>query len=165
MKSVERVNGIPCEGYLLVERIFKNGTTEVVFHEKNLVVNLAAKILRDLMYGTESERIIKIHFGDMNLNESSNLKQVAPPNLTDESLLNKLYEKEATRSLVDYDGNPAITYVTTLNEEEFNGTGEQIITEYALATSTNRIFTRKTRAAVYKDNESSLKFTWTLVFT
>lgn len=165
MKSIEEVRKSPIEGFLLVERVFKDGTTKVEFHEKNLVVNLAANILRDLMFGNESERIVKIHFGDMNLNESSNLKQVEPPVLTDIALINKLYEKTATRSLIDYDGNPAITYVTTLDENEFNGTGEQIITEYALATSTNRIFTRKTRAAVYKDSESSLKFTWTLVFT
>ncbi|BES79824.1 hypothetical protein [Yersinia phage vB_Yru_GN1] len=165
MNIKESVQKPTCEGFLKVERILKDGTVQQLGEEQNLVVNMAANILRDLMFGDDQERIIKMHFGDMNLGPTDDTQNVAAPNLTDTALINKLYEKNVDKSSITRDGHPAIAYSVVLETDEFNGSGSQLITEYALATSTDRIFSRKTRAAVYKDSESSLKFTWTLVFS
>lgn len=152
------------DGILKVERVLEDGTV-VPHHEEqfNLVVSEASYILRDLMFGDE-ERIDKIHFGDMNLGVGDDIKNVDSPSLADKELANKLYQKTVTREKTTYGGHPAIKYVCTLERDEFNGDGEQLITEFALATNNQRIFTRKTRAGIYKDNETSFKFTWYLVF-
>ena len=173
MKLIDEMNRLKPEdfgdhgmlGIVQVERIYKDGRVVVEDELKNLVLNGSATILRDLMFGDNSQRISKIHFGDMGLTESSDLKNVAPPQPTDTKLARKLYEKSTSKVQGTYNGYPCIIYTVTLIETEFNGpTGQQLITEYALATDTDALFTRKTRAAIYKDSESSLKFTWTLVF-
>ena len=152
------------EGYLHVYKVNDDGTEQEIFVEQNLVVNQASWILRDLMFGSNEDRISQIYFGDMNLVPTDDLKNINPPALSDTDLANHLYSKETTKTIETYADHPAIRYETTLNKNEFNGDGEQLITEYALATIGNRIFTRKTRAAIYKDNESTLKFVWWLVF-
>lgn len=152
------------DGVLKVDKLV-NGSW-VTHHEEqfNLVVSLASYILRDLMFDG-AERIDSIHFGDMGLDPAvDNVRDVDSPLLGDIALANKLYEKPVTKSVTDYGGHPAIEYVAILDKTEFNGSGEQLITEFALATSADRIFTRKTRAAIYKDNETTFRFTWFLVF-
>lgn len=152
-------------GYLKVERKGADGQWLTEWDEKNLVVDNAANILRDLVFGDANRHITKILFGDMNLRDTDDTKNVAAPDHADTALINKLYEKAVTKTKITYNGAPAIQYVVTLEESEFNGTGgAQMITEYSLSTADLSIFTRKTRAAVYKDSESSLRFTWTLVF-
>lgn len=165
MNINEAVHKPTCEGFLRVDRILKDGTVVQLGEEQNLVVNMAATILRDLMFGNDQERIIKMHFGDMKLKDTDDTKNVAGPSVSDTALINKLYEKNVDKAITTRDNNPAIAYSVVLEADEFNGTGSQMITEYALATSSDKIFSRKTRAAVYKDAESSLKFTWTLVFS
>lgn len=163
MKLMDEKNKPSFEGHLRVERVYDDGTVTVEFDEQNLVVNEASNILRDLMFG-DNQEITKIHFGDMSLNVGDDLKNIASPKLTDTALINKLYEKNTSKEKAIYGGHPAIKYIAVLEKAEFNGDGEQLITEFSLATGTNRIFTRKTRAAIYKDNESSLRFIWWLVF-
>lgn len=152
------------DGILKVEKVLEDGTV-VPHHEEqfNLVVSEASYILRDLMFG-DNERIDKIHFGDMGLTVGDDLKNVESPSLADTELDNKLYEKVVTKEKTTYGGHPAIKYVTTLERNEFNGDGEQLITEFSLATNNQRIFTRKTRAGIYKDNETSFRFSWILCF-
>lgn len=165
MKLNDIQNNPVADGYLKVERLnVTTGDWEVEFHEKNLVLDFASTVLRDLMFGDEISRITKIFFGDMGLVPPADMQNVAAPQPTDVALTNKLYEKVATKTKITYAGSPAIEYVVTLEAAEFNGTGSQLITEYALGNDINQIFTRKTRAAVYKDAESTLRMTWTLVF-
>lgn len=152
------------EGIFSVERKLAGNPWKTEVFEENLVVNNASVILRDVLYGEDDKIISKIQFGDMNLIETDNLKNVQSPSVTDTSLINKLYEKTVSKKKVNYDGAPAIEYSVVINENEFNGDGSQLITEYALANDYDEIFSIKTRAAVYKDAESSLRFTWTLVF-
>jgi hypothetical protein len=131
--------------------------------EKNLILNNASTLLRNIMFG-DGTIITKIHFGDMNLTKTDNLVDVLPPALTDMALTRKLYEKDVTKEKGDYAGDPAIKYSVTLARNEFNGTGIQIITEYALASAAASLFSRKTKAAVFKDSETELRFTWWIVF-
>ena len=166
MKNVDEHNRRDklLDGILKVEKKVEGLWTPYHEEEFNLVVAQASYILRDLMFGG-SEVITKIEFGDMGLNpQTDDLRNVDDPNIADTELTNKLYEKAITKSVVDYGSHPAIKYEVILEREEFNGSGEQLITEFALATDNNRIFTRKTRASIFKDNETSFKFTWYLVF-
>ena len=152
------------EGYLKAERLTESGSWEL-FDEQNLVLDQATETLRNLMFGDAAQAITRIKFGDMNLDPAvDNVSTVAAPSVTDTTLVNEVFEKVATSTKVVYSGSPAIQYEVILDANEFNGTGSQLITEYALANASNVIFTRKTRAAIFKDAESTLRFTWTLVF-
>lgn len=151
-------------GFLKVQDITLGEDAAVeLFDEQNLVLNQASDVLRDLMFG-DDERISKIYFGDMSLSVNDDTRNVANPELTDTALINKLHEKSLNLTKTTYGGYPAIEYSCVLEKAEFNGSGEQLITEFALVSNGNRLFTRKTRAAIYKDSETRLKFTWWLVF-
>lgn len=154
------------QGYLRVTRLYDDGSESLIFEEKNLVVNLASTILRDIMFG-DTEQISKMHFGDMNLTATDDVKNVAAPNVTDTALVHKVGEKVISKTKDVYQSKPAIKYTAVLEKGDLNGTdgsGQQLITEYALATPTDRIFTHKTRAGTYKDNETALRFDWYLAF-
>ena len=159
----DRVSSGGLSGFLRAEREDRLGNKTILFEEPNLIVNGASLILRDLMLGN-SGKITKMHFGDSGLNASSDLVNIAAPAVGDSSLIRKRFEKASISSSGLHGGHPGVRFTTTLDVHEFNGANEKIITEYALATATNAIFTRKTRAAIIKDTESSLTFTWWLVF-
>lgn len=162
--NVDKVSIVP-EGILKVERLNKDtGEWDLEFEEKNLVLSGATSILRDIMFG-DAQQITKMYFGNMNLTIGDNLVNVAPPEFSNIALINKQFEKVITKTKIVYTGSPAIQYQVTLLETEFNGTGTQLITEYGLANNSAKLFSRKTRAAIYKDIESTLKFTWIIVFT
>lgn len=154
---------VPVEGLFSVTKIDKEGNETVLVEEKNLVVNQAATILRDLMFDGV-DKISKFQFGDLGLLPTDNTRDVAVPVATAVSLVNKLYEKDAVKSKVVHNLSPAILYTVILEHEEFNGTGSQLITEFSLATEAGLMFSVKNRAGIYKDAESSLRFNWTLVF-
>ena len=152
------------DGILKVDREVDGEWVPHSEEEFNLVVFQASDILRDIMFGG-TDIIDKIQFGDMSLDPLvDDLRNVAPPLVTDTSLTNKLYEKVVSKTSEMYGTHPAIKYEVTLARDEFNGNGEQLITEFSLATVSGRIFTRKTRASIYKDNETSFRFTWWLIF-
>lgn len=153
----------PIEGLFSVTRIKKDGTEELLVEEKNLVVNQASLILRDLMFDG-IDKIAKFQFGDLGLLPTDNTRDVAAPVATATSLVNPLYEKAAVKSKVVHNLSPSILYTVILEPEEFNGTGSQLITEFSLATESGLMFSVKNRAGIYKDAESSLRFNWTLVF-
>ncbi len=152
-------------GVLQVEsrRVGETEFTLVGEPEKNLILNGASAMLRNVMFG-DASIITKIKFGDMNLTKNDNLIDVSAPSLTDTALTHELYQKDITKEKADYSGDPAIKYSVVLARNEFNGTGTQIITEYALANDAGQLFSRKTKAAVFKDAETELRFTWWIVF-
>lgn len=135
-----------------------------LMEENNLVVDNSSTVLRDLMFGDADKTITKMCFGDMNLADSDDVKNVAAPNLADMDLDHQVYEKAVTKAKTSYENSPAIEYSCILEVSESNGVGSQLITEYGLKTGDNNLFSRKTRSGIYKDNESVLKFTWIIVF-
>lgn len=145
--------------------ISKNkGPWKLDYEDHNLVVNKASEILRDLMFGEDNKIITKIKFGDMNLSATDNLITVEQPLPTDTAMVNPQYEKEVSKVKTTYEDSPAIAYSVTLTEDEFNGSGTKIITEYGLFNDSDELFAKKNRAAVFKDNETALQFVWTIVF-
>jgi hypothetical protein len=139
-------------GKVLAEKLVGNQWVEV-FHENNLVVANAGSILRDLVFG-DSGNITKMEFGT-GTNEAQS---------TDTQLQTKFFEKSVTKTKVDSGARPGIQYVVILSESEGNGGSSSNITEYGLATDSKGIFSRKVRSPILKDSNTSLRFTWTLVF-
>lgn len=152
------------KGIFEVQKSVKNGPWKTIVKDHNLVVKKASEILRDLMFGDEKKLIKTILFGDLGLTEDDDLKNVPEPQITDTAMVNQLYSRTLDKEKVTYEGAPAISYSVTLTEEEFNGTGSQLITEFGLIDDLNELFAKKNRAAIYKDNETSLKFIWIIVF-
>jgi hypothetical protein len=158
----DRVRGI-----LKVEKKLK-GTDEweLEYIKLNLVVNNAKYILRDAMFGDTNKLISKMIFGNQNLTLSSDLINVPAPSASNTNLINKLYEKPTTKSKNTYDASPSIDFVAILEESEMNGAnGQQIITEFGLVNNNNEMFSIKTRSAILKDANISLKFTWSIIFS
>lgn len=152
------------KGYLKCIQDMGTPKEKVLFEEPQLVVNMGSKILRDLMFG-DSSGITKIAFGDMNLDPNvDDIVNVDPPVLADTALTNNLFEKAVSSSKTIYGGHYAVQYTATLAANEFNGTGEQLITEFGLFNAEDEMFSRKTRSAIFKNAESSLTFIWYLVF-
>jgi hypothetical protein len=105
-------------------------------------------------------------FGNQNLTLSSDLINVPAPSASNTNLINKLYEKPTTKSKNTYDASPSIDFVAILEESEMNGAnGQQIITEFGLVNNNNEMFSIKTRSAILKDANISLKFTWSIIFS
>lgn len=154
----------PVDGYLVCIADIGTDRERVLFAEENLVLNMGSEILRDVMFG-DVVQVTKIVFGDMNLDpQVDDIVNVAPPLLTDTSLTNKLFEKPVSLAKAVYGGHPAIRYEATILAGEFNGSGEQLITEFGLANPADNLFSKKTRSAIFKNAESSLTFIWYLVF-
>lgn len=151
-------------GYLkCIKNLGKLGE-KVLFDEKNLVLNSGSTIMRDLLFGDSSE-ITKIVLGDMNLDPNvDDVVDVADPELTDVALDNELFDKVVAKSKTTYGGFPAVRYEVTIEEGEFNGTGQQLITEFGLANASDELFSRKTRSAIFKSADTSLTFIWYIVF-
>lgn len=155
----------PVDGYLSCIADVGTEKERVIFSdEKNLVLNKGSEILRNVMFGDASQ-ITKMVFGDMNLDpQVDDIVNVDPPQLTDTQLTNKLFEKPLALTKTTYGGHPALRCESTIAANEFNGTGEQLITEFGLANAAEELFSRKTRSAIFKNAESSLTFIWYLVF-
>lgn len=154
----------PVDGYFKVIRNMGGDDEEVIVDEENLVLNSGSEILRDVMFGDPAQ-VTKIVFGDMNLDPNvDDIVNVTPPELTDTTLINQLFEKPLALAKTLYGGFPAVKYEATIEDFEFNGGGQQLITEFGLANASNILFSRKTRSAIFKDSESSLTFIWYLVF-
>lgn len=166
MKTLDTQRSI-C-GELMVTETRRDGQSKVVFREHNLVVENATRIIRDMIFNGGSgtvESVKKMQFGDCKMDPKGNVSTVDQPKSSDTSLINKVYEKDISQALTTKDGKPSITYTVTLGYDECNGGGTQLITEYGLSTSTGKLFARKTRAGIFKSTETSLDFTWTVVFS
>lgn len=163
-------------GYFKVYEVHKNNTESVVFEDvlyegKNLVVNAARKIMRDLMLNDDSVagpnkyRITNMKFGNKG-HLDNNILVAVPPKLTDTRLnqtdANQIYSKVANRVGL---GDTSIVYTVTLLNEEANLTdGTFAITEAGLFTGNNELFARKTFPVLAKTNTRSFRIEWTINF-
>ena len=162
-------------GILKVENLTEN---KIIFEDKNLIVESAGYLLSSFLAGKQVSGIKYIAVGDMGLTEKDDLKNVRSPVCTDYKLDNEVFRKEAAITPFEDNYGYGIRYSIILEKDECNGsTGEQLITEYALLSDSvysnsdnkdkngrNIMFSRKTKSAIYKNFEISLKITWTIYF-
>jgi len=166
-------------GILKAEIIKDDGSAETLFEDKNQIVVDSGYLIRQFLVNDENTKGIKyIAFGDMNLTEKDDTKNIRPATCNDYKLDNEVFRKEVTYDLIEDDYGYGVVFSVILEKDECNGsTGEQLITEYALLSESiygntapeekqgkNIMFSRKTRAAIYKDYEMKLKFSWTIYF-
>jgi len=156
----------------------ENNVIETIFQEKNLIVSDSGYLFSRFMAGEDIKGIKYIVLGDMNLDESDDLKNVRPPSCNDYELENEVFRKEVDVETYEDVGGYGVTFSIVLEKDECNGSnGEQLITEYGLLSESvykntgnddkddkNIMFSRKTRAAIYKNYEMRLKFSWTIYF-
>jgi len=162
-------------GILKVEDLEKN---KVLFEDKNLILNGAAFLMSQFLFGNQVEGIKYIAVGDMGLTENDNVRDVRPPVCTDYKLDNEVFRKEVDSEYFEDNYGYGIKYSIVIEKDECNGsTGKQLITEYGLLSGSiykdeknedkngrNILFSRKTRAGIYKDYEMRLKITWIIYF-
>lgn len=158
------MNKPPYEGNFKIYRSSNSSSWDLIYEDHNLIVNKAREILRDLMFGDSNNLISSIQFGDMNLGETDDIKNVPEASLNDTGLIHKLYEKDVTKRKVTVEQSPGIEYTCILGLDELNGDGSQLLTEYGLFTEGGEMFAKKNRAGIFKDSDSSLKFVWTIIF-
>ena len=151
---------------------------KVIFEDSNLIVSDASFLLREFLAGNDIKGIKYIAVGDMNLTSKDDVENVRPPACTDYELDHEVYRKEVEISSGEDEYGYFVNYSIILEKDECNGvTGKQLITEYGLLsesvyTDTNNkqklnkniMFSRKTRAAIYKDFEMRMRLDWKIYF-
>jgi len=152
----------PLEGRFCY-RIYSKGQLLKSFYENNLIVTQAHTLVRNLAFGG-GYALQKMALGDMNLNSTNDLVNVAAPNLSDTALINQIYIANSVRTQIAVSSRPAIRSIITLDENTANGSGQQIICEAGLFDSNLSLFARKTFPAIIKNNTLVVVFTWDVLF-
>lgn len=154
------------EGYLVVTRHYKDGTSETE-KIKNLVVTKAREIVRNLVFGN-NKTIVGLALGDANIPADQALTKanIPAPTLIDTALLHKIFEARiVTKVKTVYEERFAIKYSFFIDYDEGNGNGnDNFFTEAGLTLEDGTLFTRLTFRALVKDNTSSLSLDYYLLF-
>jgi len=149
---------------------------EVIFDDKNQIVADSGLMLREFISGSDMKGIKYISFGDMSMNPKKNVRDVRPALYSDWKLDNEVFRKEVSIEKIEDEFGYGVSFTAIIEKDEMNGSeGEQLITEYGLLSAsvhvdnvqknnTNIMFSRKTRAGIFKDFEMKLKFVWTIYF-
>lgn len=158
----------------IIEIISRNidGSSNII-DTKNIVVNNAKLILRDLVYSGNSATITKLVLGNMNLTPVQqtppNTIPTANPDAT--TLINKLVSlnidsKQLTTFTNEELGTRnAILYKFTLPFSEGNGIdGVTYYCELGLALDDYTLFTKKNIASLVKTNSQQFEFNYYLLF-
>lgn len=119
------------------------------FEEKNLIVNGAKNQLARLIAGNVSNRhITQIGFGT----------GTSAPSPDNTGLSNAFFKPLTS---INYPATGQVAFSWSLSTAEANGLA---ITEFGLRCADGTLFSRKTRNAIYKDEDISLTGTWTIIF-
>jgi len=166
------------EGNLKCEDI-SGETSKEIFSDRNQIVVDSGFLIRQFLVNDKDAKGIEyIAFGDMGMSPTGNVREVRPTDCKDFRLDNEVYKKDIEFETFDDDYGYGVRFSVVLEKDECNGAdGSQLITEYGLFSSTlykntgdsnkenrNIMFSRKTRAGIFKDFEMRLKFTWTIYF-
>lgn len=165
MNFVDNVEKQPLEGIFRVEEVLKDGTTRTILEEKNLIVNKARTILRDMVAGDTTDKpIIKFKFGTKGVDSNGNIKA---PTVNDTKLYETnndlIYIKNADSTTKS--GSYDVVFKVTLSENEANlNGGEYSISEAGLFNGKDEMFSHKTFTVITKNNTRAFIFTWTIKF-
>lgn len=137
-----------------------------VYNIHNVIVKSSADILRDVMFGDDTERLKKLAVGNLNMTPSDDLINVPEAARDSTGMVNTIFEADLTAEKAVHADNPAIKYIATIQDFEItpNDGDKALITEYGLLSGSGKLFAKKNRAAVVKDNETLLRIIWTIVF-
>lgn len=134
---------------MLEVAIFKNGQLFDFWKDQNLVVNEARTMLAQLVAGDSAgSAITKIGFG-----------VGSTPADPDDTSLSSAYVRNLTGH--SYPEAGKVRFEFALNTSEANGL---TIREFGLITADNRLFSRKVRGGIEKNDDISLEGVWTITF-
>ncbi len=156
MQTISNMKAI--EGELLAQKIFPDGTTETVFHEKNLIMLVSKQRLLSIAYAASGnwDPINTLHVG---IGGTLDPEGVFPKAVN--HALTALYA-DILSIPTHYELNnaiPSVTFITDLDQGMGNG---QKITEAGLFTNTGQMFNIKCFPGIDKTSEFNLHFEWTI---
>lgn len=157
-KALKARDPVPLKGILSVTKIHKDGSTELIFKEENLITLAAKVVVLSTVYLTSfsPDPIATLQVGIGGTIDPGGLYPQTPTSLAT-SLYNYLLSVP-----ISYTTNaavPSVTFLATLDESTGNGSS---ITEAGLFKQSGLIFNIKTFPAVPKTAEFSLYFQWTI---
>jgi len=165
MNFLDTLNLNPKGFVTVVQTDVKTGKAAIVLQENNLVVSNFRSVLRDALFGDSNKLPTTIKLGDLNMVLTGNLVSVTPPAMGDLALVHEVYSAAVTsKTKVTVTDRPGIEFILDISESQVNGSGNQIISEMGLFTSSGDLIARKTFPALIKNSSVILSFRWKILF-
>ena len=145
---IDRVKPNMATGLFKLTTYDRNNNILEKYEDNNLIVTQAKTIMRDLLQ-SGTDPIINLGIGTSEV----------IPNITDTSLVNmQVVPITAKIALGDFE----VKFEAAIDYDEHNG---MAIAEYGLLTQSERLFARKTRTPIVKDNTLRIELEWIVRFT
>jgi hypothetical protein len=139
---------ITVKGCLKVQ-VFRRGMLIDEWEDSNVIVEAAKSALAMLISGAGTGKVVsKIGFGT----------SATPPDMADAALTDAYIRPLNTAS---YPEPGQVRFYWLLGAEEANGIN---IAEFGLICADGTLFSRRTRAAIFKETDISLSGAWTISF-
>ena len=165
MKAIERIsNYMQLRGYckILVE---EDGKTSVHFEDKNMIVNVAKKILAHLLAEAPSDYDLTILELGTGGHAPGDILTPVDPELTDTSLETSEFSKAiSTFEYLPLGVDSTVKFTTVIERPESNGTGTVAYTETGMFTAAEDMFCRRTFPALVKTNNRKITIEWSIIF-
>ena len=149
---------IPLEGILRVYKVYGDGTKELAFEKKNLIVLTAKQFLLSSLYVPNqlSNPITSLKIGTGGCIDPEGLYP-KPISQAMTSLFTPLLNVSTSYTINS--AAPSVTFIADVDQGTANG---QLITEAGLYKSSGSIFNIKTFPGIPKTSEFSIHFEWTI---
>ena len=149
---------VPLQGTLKAEKVFADGSRELVFEQKNLIVLTAKQVLLSSLYVSNqlSDPVINLKIGTGGCIDPQGLYP-KPISAAMTSLFTPLLN--ITTSYTINNAEPSVTFIADVDQGTANG---QLITEAGLYKASGNMFNIKTFPGIPKTSEFSIHFEWTI---
>lgn len=157
-RLLKMVNFIPLEGILRAERWYPDGTKELVFEKKNLIVLTAKQVLLSTLYVPNqlSDPIVNLTVGTGGCIDPEGLYP-KPISQAMTSLFTPLLNVPTSYTINA--AAPSVTFIADIDQGTANG---QLITEAGLYKSSGNMFNIRTFPGIPKTSEFSIHFEWVI---
>lgn len=157
-RCLKMVNLLPLEGTLKAEKVYADGSTELIFEKKNLIVLTAKQVLLSSLYVPNqlSDPIVNLKIGTGGCIDPQGLYP-KPISQAMTSLFTPLLNVATSYTINS--AAPSVTFIADIDQGTANG---QLITEAGLYKSSGNIFNLKTFPGIPKTSEFSIHFEWTI---
>lgn len=147
---------VPLEGHLTVERIYADGTRELAWEKKNLIILTAKQNLLSMLYiaNQVSDPIVSLQIGTGGCIDPQGMYP-KPISQAMTSLFTPLLTVPTSYTIDNSD--PSVTYLATVDQGTANGS---LITESGLYTAAGNLFNILTFPGISKTSEFSIQFSW-----
>lgn len=157
-RLLKMINFIPLEGIIRIEKWYPDGTKELAFEKKNLIVLTAKQVLLSSLYvpNLVSDPIVNLTIGTGGCIDPQGLYP-KPISQAMTSLFTPLLNVATSYTINS--AAPSVTFIADVDQGTANG---QLITEAGLYKASNSMFNIKTFPGIPKTSEFSIHFEWTV---